>query len=201
VIFVTACDHRYFAYLKVQIKNTYALFGKFPIVYDLGLRDYKRQLEQHGVKVKPKPAHVLPGKDYPRNYYPKALHKPYILLDVSISHDEPILYMDADARPIKKFKIEKHDIIVSEVDGYERFKGTELEPYRGPVHSGVIYLNNFVGRDQFLLNWIYDMEADPLPSDKKSFNKVIKDYDVHILPEIVFDARKRAWDTLILHAK
>jgi hypothetical protein len=204
VIFVTACDYKYYAYLKVQIRNIYYLFGTLPVVFDLGLRDYVKQLEYSRVRVRGVPKHIEPKGFYPSPYYPRALYKPYVIRDVIKEYgDKPILYMDSDARPIKKFDVSEHDIVAAKVNPQklDKFRGTIMEPYVGPVHSGVIFLNNFKGRDEFVQNWIYDMENDDAPSDKKSFNSVLKDYNPYLMDEEVFNTRYPTEKTWILHSK
>jgi hypothetical protein len=204
MIFVTACDEEYYPYLKRQVGNIYLLFNKMPIVFDLGLGKYKWNLLMAGVEVHSIPIYMEPADTYPGTYRPKALYKPYILKNVARHNpSQDILYMDADARPIRHFIMPDHDIIAAAVneERLAKYRGTDMEAYVGPVHSGVVYLGATETRMDFIQEWIDDMEKDPMPSDKKSFNSVIKERDVHIMPENIFDSRERTKETWILHRK
>ena len=203
MLYVTASDDRYYNYLLMQIVATHTNFNTYPIVYDLGMTDAQLGvLEIMGVQVDTCGPGPEAAKEYPGTYKPMALFKPDLLLDVCNKYPtEDIVYLDADAAPIRAFKFPVTFIGVTAVSEaiIEAYVGTDMEPYVGPFHSGVIFLGVSDERIAFLEEWRNDIFADAKPSDKKSLNRILYNYTPEVLSEEKFNSRVALPYTRILH--
>lgn len=197
MLFVTACDDNYFIYALAQIMEIDKHFDQNPVVYDLGLdTKYKEYLSDLEVPLLPCPSAPPLGKDYPNGYQPRALWKPSMLLDACLRFDEDIVYLDADAKPVCRFKFPAVELGLAKV---ENWNGSE---YVGPWHSGVMFLGNTDNRAEFILEWAKDIWRDKLPSDKKSLNRIMRYYsDIELQPLSAreYNSRKMYPETKILH--
>lgn len=198
---VTAANKEYFPFLTEQIQACAENLNKYPYVFDLGLTENQRfMLKGMGVPVLNKPPAPRPGKDYPGGYKPRALFKPAMLHVFCEMHDDDVLYLDADAMPVAPFEFPCDGLGLTPVGEQKMmaYWGTPLYEYVGPYHSGVIFLGKGE-RLGFLKRWALDMWRDPLPSDKKSLNRAVKNERVHELDSDIWNARVMYPDTKIFH--
>jgi len=206
---VTAADASYYDHLLRQIVSAHRNLDVVPDVFDLGLTDVQVDaLGMMGVDVLDVPALIpLPGASYPEGYRPKGLHKPSMLVEYCYEHDwDDVVYMDADAWVVRPFGFPRLQIGVTRVRDViiESYRGTPMEEYVGPYHSGVIFLAS--GCLSFLLDWEGDILEDPSPSDKKSMNKVLRSYQkgnlkMSSLSEYEFNSRTMLPFTKIYHSQ
>ena len=200
---VTASNANYYEHLLRQIVTAHANLDVIPDVFDLGLTDIQVDaLGMMGVDVWDKPLLTPePGIGYPKGYKPKALHKPAMLLEYCDMYDDDVVYMDADAWIARPFDFPATGLGLTRVRDVimEAYWGTPMEEYVGPYHSGVVFLGG--GCINFLLEWEEDINEDLLPSDKKSMNKVARDYPVAELDEYVYNSRTMLPFTKIFHSQ
>jgi hypothetical protein len=206
---VTAANANYYDHLLRQIVSAHKNLDVIPDVFDLGLTDIQVDaLGMMGVDVRDVPALTPePGIDYPAGYRPKGLHKPAMLVEYCFEHDwDDILYLDADAWIVQPFDFPGLRIGVTRVRDVivDAYRGTPMEEYVGPFHSGVIFLA--AGCLSFLMDWEGDLLEDPSPSDKKSMNKVLRRYQrgqlsMTSLDEYEFNSRTMLPFTKIFHSQ
>jgi hypothetical protein len=185
----------------MQIKGCQEHLNMYPTVFDLGMDEYQLfSLKAMGIRVLPKPPAPKMGTDYPGNYHPRALFKPLMLHTFCELTRDDVVYMDADAIPVASFEFPCKGLGLTPVADKKMraYEGTPMYDYVGPYHSGVIFL----GRGQrlsFLKKWAMDLFKDPLPSDKKSMNRVVKDEKITVLDSDVWNAKTLYPDTKIFH--
>jgi hypothetical protein len=202
---VTAADDRYFTYLIKQIRGCREhLWNISPDVYDLGMTDdQKYVLKSMQIEIYNRPWEPEPGEGYPGSYYPRALHKPFMLYDYCEQYEnEHVVYMDADAWPASFFTFPCVGLgltLVSEKK-MKAFKNTGMIEYVGPYHSGVIFLGASPDRREFLRRWATDVAFDKLPSDKKSLNRVIENENFTPLDTDIWNSRTMFPYTKIFHS-
>lgn len=206
---VTAADANYYDHLLRQIVSAHHNLDVIPDVFDLGLTNIQVDaLGMMGVDVLDIPALTpSPGANYPEGYRPKGLHKPSMLVEYCCEHDwDDVVYMDADAWVVRPFDFPRLQIGVTRVRDVimESYRGTPMEEYVGPYHSGVIFLA--AGCLAFLMDWEGDILDDPSPSDKKSMNRVLRRYakgnlKMSSLDEYEFNSRTMLPFTKIYHSQ
>ncbi|OGC64640.1 hypothetical protein A3J33_01030 [candidate division WWE3 bacterium RIFCSPLOWO2_02_FULL_53_10] len=200
---VTAADTGYFRYLLRLVTTSHGWLNVRPVVYDLGLTGIELlALSMMGIQTRGGPRKIPRGRGYPPGYTPRALHKPLILLDYCRQSTSDIIYMDADAWIVSPFEFPIRGIGVTRVRDkvVEAYLGSPLADYRGPHHSGVLFLGHNSQRLPFLGAWAADTLSDSSPSDKKSMNKVLTNYDFTVLDEDEWNASTMFPMTKIFHA-
>jgi hypothetical protein len=205
---VTAADQRYFPFLLQQIVNCKKHLLSLPAVYDLGLDDDQKYfLGMAGIKTYRVPDHPKPARQYPMLYVPRATFKPFVILDFAYRTTEPIVWMDADAKPVSGFSFPYVELGIprADPDVVQAYRETPLEKYVGPLHAAVVLLGESDKRMRFLEAWAADLENDELPSDMKSLNRVARtnNHGLHLteLDPMIWNSKFKLPRTLILHAE
>lgn len=199
---ITACNDKYFPHLLGLVTSIHNYLAIPVDVANLGMTEVQKDaLGMMGVIVFPPPAYPAPGKGYPTTYKPRALWKPPLLEKACGLFSDDILYMDADTRVINSFDFPTSKIGVTQVPSrvMRSFANTPMIDYVGPYHSGVLFLPASSQRREFLDAWVSDLRSDPLPSDKKSMNRVLLDFDYDVLDEDEFNTRTMYPFTKIFH--
>lgn len=91
---LTCGDSKYFEFLQNFETNIFAIFGYYPIIYDLGLKeDEKARLKSEVRKI------PIKEKFWELNTigYVKTTHKPRCIKDVLNEKNQDCIYVDADA--------------------------------------------------------------------------------------------------------
>ena len=173
MFFVTAADTKFYFFLPYMVGQIERLFPKARlIVYDLGLEDQERlQLNEWGVETRK--WHIGPGDPVTApNYYPRALHKPSMILDALKSNpNEYAVYLDADAIPSRAFKMPPDfDVAVTLVNQYD-LSVLEMKPeieYNGIFNTGVMLFGRSKRRLAFVEEWTDRLDkSDCLESDQR----------------------------------
>jgi len=173
MLFITAADHKFYFFLPYMVGQIERLFPKAKfIVYDLGLEEQERlQLNEWGAEVRK--WHIGPGEPVTGpNYYPRALHKPSIILDaLKRSPNEYAVYLDADAIPSRDFKMPlDFDVAVTLVNQYD-LSVLEAKPdieYNGIFNTGVMLFGRSKRRLAFVEEWTDRLDkSDYLESDQR----------------------------------
>ena len=202
---VTAADSNFFDHLIRQVRACREHLAIFPDVYDLGMTINQRYiLECMAVALCGETYQLEAGMNYPNGYKPRGLHKPYMLTEYCDWHpDEDVLYLDADAMPVAPFEFPCVGIGLTKVSQkkMEAYEGKPIYEYVGPYHSGAIFLGKGEGRDGFVEKWRMDMANDPLPSDKKSLNRIAKQEQITELDPAEWNAQIVLPHTKIFHAQ
>lgn len=173
MLFITAADTAFFFFLPYMAAQIERLFPKARlIVYDLGLEEQERlQLNEWGVEVRE--WHIGPGEPVKSpNFYPRALHKPSIILDALEHHkNESAVYLDADAIPNRKFGIPRNCDVAVTLVNQEDLAWLEQRPeieYNGIFNTGVVLFGRSKRRLAFVREWADRLEkSDLLESDQR----------------------------------
>ena len=158
MLFITASDTGFYFFLPYMVGQIERLFPKARlIVYDLGMTEQETlQLNEWGVEVKK--WHIGPGHPVEKpNYFPRALHKPSMILDALERHpNEYVVYLDADAIPNKRFSVPTGcDVAVTMVD-QEALTILDSKPeikYNGIFNTGVVMFGRSKRRLAFASEW------------------------------------------------
>jgi len=199
---VTASDDRYFDSLLRLVTSAKEHMDITPDVFDLGMTDVQIDaLNMMGVDVFPVTQNLRPGNGYPGRYRPRALHKPAMLYQYFFAAQDDFVYMDADAYVVQPFDFPTTSIGVSKVDKVvmNAYSGSNMRDYVGPYHSGIIFLAYVPKTMDFLDEWGKDLRNDPLPSDKKSLNRVLPNYKHNVLDANEFNSKVLLPYTKIFH--
>jgi hypothetical protein len=164
MFFVTAADTKFYFFLPYMVAQIERLFPKARlIVYDLGLENHEvEQLRKWDVDVRE--WHIGPGDPVlAPNFYPRALHKPSMLLDaLERDSNETAVYLDADAIPYKKFSVPSGcDVAVTLIDQDHIAwieKNPELE-ILGIFNTGVILFGRSKKKLDFCREWTARLDA------------------------------------------
>ena len=173
MLFISAADHKFYFFLPYMAAQIDRLFPKARlIVYDLGLEEQEvLHLNSWGVEVRK--WHVGPGESITSpNFYPRALHKPSMILDALKSNpNEYAVYLDADAIPSRAFKMPPDfDVAVTLVNQYD-LSVLEMKPeieYNGIFNTGVMLFGRSKRRLAFVEEWTDRLDkSDCLESDQR----------------------------------
>lgn len=106
--------------------------------------------------------------------------KPSVLLEALHSLNEPILYVDIDARLMRDLE----EIPEPELPGF-CFLNYKAGAWDRQLASGTIYLPQTTNSFKILLEWINIQEANPEVWDQKTLQHVIESnkYEYQILPK------------------
>jgi hypothetical protein len=189
--FITAADSKFYFFLPYMVAQIERLFPKARlIVYDLGLEDDEvSRLREWGAEVKK--WHIGPGEAVKApNYYPRALHKPSMILDaLEMYPNESAVYLDADALPNRKFAIPRGcDVAVTLVNqddlawprgcdvavtlvNQDDLAWLEKNPhieYNGIFNTGVMLFGRSKRRLAFVSEWADRLDkSEELESDQR----------------------------------
>lgn len=144
---VTCGDGNYFSFLEHFEANVLHVYGRYPVIYDLGLEDWQKKslrstLRQVGV-----------SKDYAaynsKNFI-KATHKPWCLRDFLNATENDCLYVDADV--VFTSQIRESVFSGAGIALCPRHVKERGEPYlvNGNLNSGLLYFRNTEQVKRFL---------------------------------------------------
>lgn len=166
---VTCGDGNYFSFLKHFEANVFDVYGRYPVIYDLGLEDWQKKslrstLRQVGV-----------SKDYASynsNNFIKATHKPWCLLDFLNATENDCLYVDADVvftSQIRESVFSGAGIALCPRHVKER---RELYLVNGNLNSGLLYFRNSDQVKCFFDAWIARCQ-DEDTTDQKALSDLL----------------------------
>jgi len=185
VYFITAADTKFYFFLPYMAAQIERLFPKARlIVYDLGMTEQETlQLSEWGVEVKK--WHIGPGEAVKApNYYPRALHKPSMILDALERYpNETAVYLDADAIPNRKFSVPTGcDVAVTLIDQHH-IAWIESNPqleFLGVFNTGVIFFGRSKRRLELCREWTARMHlAEFKISDQSVLSTLIEESEGH----------------------
>ena len=142
------------------------------IVYDLGLKKREAsQLREWGAEVRL--WHIGPGEPVKApNYYPRALHKPSMILDALERYpNEGAVYLDADALPNRKFAVPRGCDVAVTLVNQDDLAWLEKNPhieYNGVFNTGVMLFGRSRRRLAFVREWSERLsKSEELESDQR----------------------------------
>ena len=171
--FITGADSKFYFFIPYMVAQIERLFPKARLmVYDLGLEEQETlQIREWGVEVRK--WHIGPGDPVKApNYYPRALHKPSMILDALKRHpNETAVYLDADAIPNRRFSVPTDcDVAVTLVNQRDLAileSKPEIE-YNGIFNTGVMLFGRSKRRLAFVSEWSDRLsESDSFESDQR----------------------------------
>ena len=173
MFFVTAADTKFYFFLPYMVAQIEKLFPKARlIVYDLGLEEQERlQLNEWGVEVKK--WHIGPGYPVEKpNYFPRALHKPSMILDaLQRNANETCVYLDADAIPNRSFSVPRGCDVAVTLVGQEALTILDSKPeikYNGIFNTGVVLFGRSKRRLAFVSEWADRLsKSETIESDQR----------------------------------
>ena len=158
MFFVTAADTKFYFFLPYMVAQIERLFPKARlIVYDLGMTEQETlQIREWGVEVKK--WHIGPGYPVEKpNYFPRALHKPSMILDALERYpNEYAVYLDADAIPNRSFSVPRGCDVAVTLVGQESLAILDSKPevkYNGIFNTGVMLFGRSKRRLAFVSEW------------------------------------------------
>lgn len=165
---ITACDSRFYHCLKPLVDSVKRLYGKLPIVYDLGMTEI--QIANLGAIVRH--VDIKAGWDDQVDdgigTVIATIHKPTIIKDYFDVYDEPVLYVDSDCLFTKRVDIEGCDLAVCLRWEEDR---TYDDMFTGLLNAGVMY---FARWTDLMEDW-KSLCVDG-STDQKAMNEVLTPY-------------------------
>jgi len=173
MVFISAADTKFYFFLPYQVAQIERLFPKARVlVYDLGMTEQEVScLREWGVEVKK--WHIGPGDPVKApNYYPRALHKPSMILDALERYpNETAVYLDADAIPNRKFSVPTGCDVAVTLVNQDDLAWLEANPhieYNGIFNTGVMMFGRSKRRLAFVAEWSDRLsESTELESDQR----------------------------------
>lgn len=165
---LTACDSRFYHCLVPLVKSVKRLYGKLPIVYDLGMTE--TQIANLGGIVRH--IDVEAGWDsqvaFDLGSAIATVHKPMLIKDYFDVHDEPVMYVDADCLFTKRVDIEACDLgVCLRWEEDRNYK----DIFTGLLNAGVMY---FARWTELMEDWKSLCEGET--TDQKAMNEVLTPY-------------------------
>lgn len=173
MFFITAADTKFYFFLPYMAGQIDRLFPQARLlVYDLGLKEREvSRLHEWGVEVKK--WHIGPGEAIKTpNYYPRALHKPSVILDaLECNPDTYCVYLDADAIPNRKFVVPRGCDIAVTLVNQDDLAWLEKNPHiehNGVFNTGVIMFGRSKRRLAFVGEWSDRLsKSESIESDQR----------------------------------
>ena len=137
---VTSANHGFFHCLAGLVESVHRHYGKRPIVYDLGLTDADRAaLDAEIVPlVVPADSFDYTGVGDTGRRFIRTTHKPSCVRHYWQTHDEPMIFLDADCLMMARVEETGFDLGVTLRTG----KSLDLtNPYNGVLNAGVLFFN------------------------------------------------------------
>lgn len=166
---VTCGDGNYFSFLKHFEANVFDVYGRYPVIYDLGLEDWQRKSLRSTVR------QVGVSNDYASynsNNFIKATHKPWCLLDFLHATENDCLYVDADVvfiSEIRESVFSGAGIALCPRHVKER---KEMHLANGYINSGLLYFKNSKEVKLFFDAWIARCQ-DEDTTDQKALSDLL----------------------------
>lgn len=167
---ITCGDSNYFEFLKNFENNIFAIFGYYPIIYDLGLKeDEKAKLKSEIRKI------PIKEKFWELNTigYIKTTHKPRCIKDILNAKNQDCIYVDADViftSKIKETEIENADIGITPRHTKER----KPEYFtNGLINAGFIFFRNTKNVSALIDKWIISCQEHDT-TDQKALSDILK---------------------------
>ncbi len=172
MFFITAADTKFYFFLPYMTAQIERYFPKSKLVVsDLGLEESEvLQLSAWGVDVRK--WHIGPGEPVKSpNYYPRALHKPSMILDALMRNPTSAVYLDADAIPNRAFKIPRDCDVAATLVDQDSLIWLEKNPsieHNGIFNTGVMMFGRSKRRLAFVSEWSDRLsKSDLLESDQR----------------------------------
>ena len=154
---ITCGDKNYFPFLKRIENNVFSIYGRYPVIYDLGLDPEQKKNLKSPVRQVEIPTTF---NEYNSKNYIKSIHKPFCLLDFLAEFSLDCLYIDADTVLIEKFPetaFGHADVCITPRHPKER----KPEYYRnGLINTGVIFFRNTKAVAEFIQQWVIICQAE-----------------------------------------
>ena len=167
---LTCGDSKYFEFLQNFENNIFAIFGYYPTIYDLGLKeDEKAKLKSEVRKI------PIIENFWELNTigYVKTTHKPRCIKDILNTKNQDCIYVDADiifTSKIKKIDFENADIGITPRHQKER----KPEYFtNGLINAGFIFFKNTKNVHELIDKWIISCQ-EPDTTDQKALSDILK---------------------------
>jgi hypothetical protein len=167
---ITCGDSKYFEFLQNFEKNIFTIFGDYPIIYDLGLKeDEKSQLKSEIRKI------PIKEKFWELNTigYVKTTHKPRCIKDTLDKSKENCIYVDADV--IFTSKIQDNEIKNADIGITPRHTKERKPEYftNGFINAGFIFFKNTKNVKSLIDKWIISCQEQDT-TDQKALSDILK---------------------------
>jgi len=180
---VTCGDGNYFSFLKHFEGNVFNVYGRYPVIYDLGLEEWQKKSLRSALR------HV----DIPESYFEynshnfiKATHKPRCLKDFLHATENDCLYVDADTvftSQIRESVFSGAEIAVCPRHVKER---KEMHLVNGCLNSGLLYFKNSKEVKLFFDVWIARCQDEDVTDQKALSDLLMEHVDLLCGPTIQY---------------
>lgn len=187
---ITCGDSNYFKFLWRFEQNIFKQFGKYPIIYDLGLSNFQKEVLKSDIRQVPFNKNF---NKYNKLGFIQTVHKPNCILDLLNEFNDDVLYLDADmivsqrAIPAHFNKI-SGDIAVTPRHKEERYEKLLINGY---INAGFIFFKNNSNTKEFIKLWIGECQkseaTDQIALSNLVFSQNIeKSTDIFHLKEVKY---------------
>ncbi|UTF50110.1 glycosyltransferase family 77 protein [Desulfomicrobium sp. ZS1] len=168
---ITCGDSKYFEFLQNFENNIFTIFGYYPTIYDLGLKeDEKAQLKSEVRKI------PIKEKFWELNTigYVKTTHKPRCIKDILNEKIQDCIYVDADV--IFTSKIQETEIDNADIGITPRHTKERKPEYftNGHINAGFIFFKNTEDVKLLIDKWILSCK-DQDTTDQKALSDILKE--------------------------
>lgn len=168
-------DAGFFHFLPSLETNIFKRLGKYPLIYDLGMKpEQVARLKSDVIKITPPDGY----KDKSASGAIKTTHKPRCIQHFLTHHTENVLYIDAD-------------VVILETILPDEFMGADIcvtprhpkelqsaNPFlNGTLNAGVIFFKNTPSVQAFIKIWEAECGVDD-KSDQMALSDVLADADI-----------------------
>jgi hypothetical protein len=168
---LTCGDSKYFEFLQNFEDNIFAIFGYYPIIYDLGLKeDEKAKLKSEVRKI------PIKEKFWELNTigYVKTTHKPRCIKDILNEKNQDCIYVDADV--IFTSKIQETEFKNADIGITPRHTKERKPEYftNGFINAGFIFFKNTKNVKALIDKWIASCQEQDT-TDQKALSDILKE--------------------------
>jgi len=168
---ITCGDSKYFEFLQNFENNIFTIFGYYPTIYDLGLKeDEKTKLKSEVRKI------PIKEKFWELNTigYVKTTHKPRCIKDILNEKNQDCIYVDADV--IFTSKIQEVEIKNADIGVTPRHTKERKPEYftNGLINAGFIFFKNTEDVKSLIDKWIVSCQEQDT-TDQKALSDILKE--------------------------
>jgi hypothetical protein len=168
---ITCGDSKYFEFLQNFENNVFKIFGHYPTIYDLGLKDDEKTKLKSEVRKIP-----IKEKFWELNTigYVKTTHKPRCIKDILNVKNQDCIYVDADA--IFTSKIQEVDIKNADIGITPRHTKERKPEYftNGLINAGFIFFKKTEDVKSLIDKWIASCQEQDT-TDQKALSDILKE--------------------------